>query len=66
MDGYAVARALRVTPGVESSFLIALSGYAQAEDQRRARAAGFDCHVPKPASFETLEVLLSEAPATRG
>jgi hypothetical protein len=41
---------------------VALIGYAQLEDRRRAILAGFDQHVAKPPTFETLERLLEEAP----
>ncbi len=54
VDGYEVARALRADDGLRSTRLIALSGYAQAEDRRRAKEAGFDAHLAKPASLEAL------------
>jgi signal transduction histidine kinase len=59
MDGYAVARALRA-PGdpLAGTHLVALSGYAQPEDQERAREAGFERHVPKPPQPEQLDELL--------
>jgi two-component system CheB/CheR fusion protein len=62
MDGYAVARALRADPSLKGSYLIALSGYARADDRQRARDAGFDRHLAKPTSLESLERLLQEAP----
>ena len=58
MDGYAVARALRRDAVTASTFLIALTGYAQPEDQRQALAAGFDAHLAKPPSPEKLEEIL--------
>ena len=60
MDGYAVARALRQAPDLASICLIATTGYGQAEDQRRAREAGFDAHLTKPVDFETLQQLLKK------
>jgi CheY-like chemotaxis protein len=42
--------------------LVALTGYGQEEDQRRAREAGFDVHLTKPADPERLERLLAELP----
>jgi CheY-like chemotaxis protein len=48
MDGFAVARALRHDPATAGARLIAVTGYGQEEDQRRARAAGFDQHLVKP------------------
>ena len=58
MDGYAVARALRRDAVTASAFLIALTGYAQPEDQRQALAAGFDAHLAKPPSIEKIKEIL--------
>jgi PAS domain S-box-containing protein len=63
MDGYAVARALRSDPGTAPAYLVALTGYAQPEDQRRARGEGFDLHLPKPPDLSVLERVLAEAPS---
>jgi PAS domain S-box-containing protein len=57
MSGYDVARELRKTLS-SSARLIAVSGYAQAEDLRAAVEAGFDRHIAKPASAEDIERLL--------
>jgi signal transduction histidine kinase/CheY-like chemotaxis protein len=54
VDGYEVARRLRADEGLRSIRLIALSGYAQAEDRRRAKASGFDAHIAKPPSLDAL------------
>ena len=64
MDGYAVARAMRADPALREAFLVALSGYTQAADITRARAAGFDEHLAKPASVEKVRRIL-DALATR-
>ncbi len=61
MDGYAVARALRAEGKLRDTFLVAMTGYAQPEDQRRAAEAGFHEHVAKPPSIERLEDLLARA-----
>jgi two-component system CheB/CheR fusion protein len=63
MDGYAVARALRKQGMHRDAFLIALSGYARPEDIDRARQAGFNRHLAKPASVEVLESLMAERDA---
>jgi signal transduction histidine kinase/ActR/RegA family two-component response regulator len=47
-DGYAVVASARAE-GVQS-YLVAMSGYGQAEDKQRALAAGFDLHLTKPVS----------------
>jgi CheY-like chemotaxis protein len=59
LDGYAVARELRADPAFAGVRLIALTGYGQAEDQRRAHAAGFDLHLTKPVDPATLLNLLA-------
>jgi two-component system CheB/CheR fusion protein len=63
MDGYAVARAFRADPALRDAYLVALTGYAMPDDHEKARAAGFDEHVAKPAGTERLEALLARAPA---
>jgi CheY-like chemotaxis protein len=60
LDGYAVARSFRADPELRSAYLIALTGYGQEEDRRRALAAGFDTHLTKPADLDTLRRLLAE------
>jgi PAS domain S-box-containing protein len=65
MDGYAVAQALRRDPAVGEARLIAVSGYGQAEDERRAREAGFDLHLTKPLEMEQLLQVLAASPAVR-
>jgi len=54
LSGHDVARALRQDESLRHARLIALSGYAQPEDVRSARAAGFDTHVAKPATLDAL------------
>jgi PAS domain S-box-containing protein len=58
MDGYAVAQAIRSEPGLADVRLVAVSGYAQPEDRARARRAGFDAHVAKPADPADIRRLL--------
>ncbi len=64
MDGYAVARAIRSNPDLSSTVLIAITGYALPDDQRRAAQAGFDRHIAKPASIAQIEDALSTAART--
>ena len=66
MDGYAVAAALRGTPDLAGVALIALSGYGQEEDQRRALQAGFDRHLTKPVDPRDLTHLLESLPRRSG
>ncbi|MDQ2695971.1 MAG: response regulator [Pseudomonadota bacterium] len=60
MDGYAVARQLRREHG-QTLQLIALTGYGQEQDLRRAREAGFDRHIVKPLEADQLRALLQAA-----
>jgi signal transduction histidine kinase/ActR/RegA family two-component response regulator len=59
MDGYEVARRIRAMPRMGQIRLVALTGYGQVEDLRRAQDAGFDDHLVKPVDFVTLERALS-------
>jgi signal transduction histidine kinase/CheY-like chemotaxis protein len=54
MDGFQVAGALRRNPETAEVRLIAVTGYGQEEDRRRALAAGFDVHLVKPVDPEKL------------
>jgi signal transduction histidine kinase/CheY-like chemotaxis protein len=58
IDGYTVARELRAVGA--TSLLIALSGYGQDEDKRKAAEAGFDFHLTKPAGMNEIKPLLSQ------
>lgn len=57
IDGYEVARRVRSRVGGDVG-LVALTGYGQPEDRRRALEAGFDTHLTKPVTIATLEDLL--------
>ncbi|HEU5249428.1 MAG TPA: response regulator [Thermoanaerobaculia bacterium] len=59
MDGYAVASRLRELLGREEIFLIAVTGYSQAEDRRRATESGFDAYLSKPINYSRLSSLLA-------
>ena len=62
MDGYEAARRIRSEAGGRRVKLVALTGWGQAEDRRRAREAGFDEHLVKPVELAALEALLAWAP----
>ncbi|MFO7561303.1 MAG: GAF domain-containing protein [Enhygromyxa sp.] len=59
MDGYEVARRIRADPRLEGVCLIAVTGYGQAADRQRSRAAGFDLHLVKPIDTTELAELLT-------
>ncbi|MEQ1506523.1 MAG: PAS domain-containing protein [Myxococcota bacterium] len=58
LDGYDVARAIRAMPDGGGGVLVALTGYGQADDLDRARAAGFDRHVTKPVDPDELQRII--------
>jgi CheY-like chemotaxis protein len=65
LDGYEVARRLRSEKTLASVYLVALTGYALPEDLAKAKEAGFDEHIAKPASLERIEQILASAPERR-
>jgi signal transduction histidine kinase/ActR/RegA family two-component response regulator len=52
-DGYEVARRIRAALG-EGPYLLAVTGYGQADAVERARRAGFDQHLTKPVELAAL------------
>ncbi len=65
LDGNEVARRIRSILGSQAISLIAMTGYGQPEDRRRALQAGFDYYLVKPVDPAVLIHLLGEA-AYRG
>jgi len=65
MDGHEVARRMRADYAARATTIVALTGWGQAEDRRRAREAGFDHHLVKPADGNALRALLASVPARR-
>jgi PAS domain S-box-containing protein len=59
MNGYEVARAIRSRFPSATTTLVALTGWGQEDDRRRAREAGFDHHLVKPAELEALQAMLA-------
>ncbi len=59
LDGLATAQLLRarLPPGVVTR-IVALTGWGQEADRQRTREAGFDAHLVKPVSSESLRELL--------
>jgi CheY-like chemotaxis protein len=59
LDGYAVALRMReLTKGVT---LVALTGYGQTADRKRAGEVGFHHHLVKPVDYSVVEKILSDA-----
>jgi CheY-like chemotaxis protein len=58
LDGFEVARALRREPDLQGVRIIAITGYGQESDRRKAVECGIDQHLLKPADPAFLESLL--------
>ena len=63
LNGYQLAQRIRGTGWGRSAMLIAVTGWGQEEDKRRALAAGFDRHLTKPIDPEGLDSVLRQAAA---
>ena len=61
IDGYEVASQVRAMLG-KDVVLVAVSGFGQPEDKRKALEAGFDEHITKPADVTDIENLLARLP----
>ena len=59
MDGYEVARCLRMEMGETAPILVAMTGYGQHEVNRHSGRAEFDHHLVKPADLGALRELLA-------
>jgi CheY-like chemotaxis protein len=59
MNGYEVASEIRKIPEMAGVTLVALTGWGAGSDRQKAQEAGFDHHLTKPASFNTVHALLS-------
>ena len=66
ISGYELARTIRATPWGRDVVLIALTGWGQEEDRRRAFEAGFDQHLTKPLAADALESLVAQIAGTKG
>jgi CheY-like chemotaxis protein len=60
LNGYEAARRIREQQPQNGLRLVALTGWAQEEDRRRSKEAGFDAHLIKPVDLAALTKLLSE------
>jgi two-component system CheB/CheR fusion protein len=58
LNGYDLARSIREDASLSGMFLVAQTGWGQAEDRQRSKAAGFDEHLVKPLRPEDLQRVL--------
>jgi two-component system CheB/CheR fusion protein len=54
LNGYQVAKQIRLEPWGHKAILIAITGWGQAEDKELSREAGFDHHLVKPVDPDAL------------
>jgi PAS domain S-box-containing protein len=59
MDGYDACRQLRANPQSAGAYIVALTGWGQDQDKKRARDSGFDAHLTKPADLNAVEKMLA-------
>jgi CheY-like chemotaxis protein/two-component sensor histidine kinase len=62
LNGYDACRVIRAQPWARDAYIVALTGWGQPDDRKRARSAGFDCHLVKPVEPHALERLIREMP----
>ena len=60
LNGYETARRIREQPWGNELVLVALTGWGQEEDRRKAEEAGFDHHLIKPVEPATLQKLIAD------
>jgi PAS domain S-box-containing protein len=58
LNGYAVAKRIREARWGRRTLLVAVTGWGQSQDKRRAEEAGFDHHLAKPVAAEAIESAL--------
>ncbi len=65
LDGYAVARRVCAELGPDAPYLIAMTGFGQEKDRKRAFEAGFKAHLIKPATADEIADVLARVPSRR-
>ena len=55
MSGHEVAQRLRADPKNDATFLVAVTGWGNADDRTRTKLAGFDLHLTKPVSQKDVD-----------
>jgi signal transduction histidine kinase/ActR/RegA family two-component response regulator len=58
LDGYETARQIREREWGAHTHLVALTGWGQEEDRRKALAAGFQDHLVKPAELDAMKAII--------
>jgi PAS domain S-box-containing protein len=60
VNGYDVARRIRIEPWSRDTVLVAMTGWGQEDDKSRAIESGFDRHLTKPVSADVFDEILAE------
>jgi CheY-like chemotaxis protein len=66
LDGYEACRRIRQMDAVKHAYVVALTGWGQDRDRRRAIEAGFDAHLVKPVDPDRIDALLADMPERIG
>ena len=61
LDGYETCERMRKEDWSAGSYIVALTGWGQEEDKRKAKRAGFDKHLVKPVDRKTLMEVVASA-----
>jgi CheY-like chemotaxis protein len=61
MNGYEVAKRMRMMPELARTVIVAMTGYGQDDDRRRSVEAGFTEHLVKPIDPSVLERVVASA-----
>ena len=60
MNGYQLAREVRLLPGYETVPMVAVTGYSMFDDKERSTNAGFNAHMTKPIDPRALLDLIEQ------
>jgi len=60
MDGFELARQFRSHPELQSTRLVAVTGYGQEHDRQKSAGAGFDAHLVKPVDIDDVTDLVEK------
>jgi CheY-like chemotaxis protein len=58
MNGFELSERFGLMPELHAMVRIALTGWGEANDRARSKAAGFDHHLLKPCDLEAVDALL--------
>jgi CheY-like chemotaxis protein len=60
MNGYQLAREMRLIPGYQTVPMVAVTGYSMFDDKERSTKAGFNAHMTKPIDPRALLDLIEQ------